>query len=103
MKNIITLAWQVLPLTRRIRRTRHALWIQLPIPSRNVERRVTNFMALAGHDCRAKFVRVSDDVHEQLFCILRVDLAQRCCECGAKFDETDYDNCEDCFYRELVD
>lgn len=97
MKNILELAWEILPMMRRTRVANEALWIQLAITSREAERRINYFNACVEQESYIRMVRKKD----ALWAVIRIDLSKRCKECGAKMDEIEFETCERCFYAEI--
>lgn len=82
MREMLELAWQMLPPCRKLRLGSSVLWIQLAVPTRKEEKRVNDFIRLANilaldrNSCqyiRTKFVKRRDAIHENLFCVIRVE------------------------------
>jgi hypothetical protein len=78
MKNILDLAFEILPNIRCAKCRNASVWIQLPVTNRVTERRIENFISLAKEltdeqvfETRIRFVRKSDNV---LFAIIQAKL-----------------------------
>jgi len=83
MRSILDLVWEVLPNVRRTKCRNASVWIQLPVPDKTSENKITNFMSLVNelvfeeewYEVRVRFARRHDAIHEVLFAIIQVKLS----------------------------